>query len=191
MIRRHILAAALAPLLASLFLSSAARAGDDHHLRFGGGASASATTWRGDAAGYTGLNLGFRFVDLIGPVGSFQVGYGVVDDRMLTLLTLGAQVWLPELGPVRPYGRLAFLHQHEESLAVVADDFGSALFGIGDGIRHRAGGELGIGADMGLWEDDDWQLYGALDGSFKLFPDDLGPMLYGGAGLNLGMSYTL
>jgi hypothetical protein len=201
--KRHIIIAAA---LASLTFPPIAQAQDQldeaeeqldeptdgqHHLRVALGGSALGSTWGGDAAAYTGARLGFRFIDLIGPYAALNVGYGVVDDRMLTAISLGGAIWLPELGPVRPFGRLGLVHQHEESLSVVADDFGSALFGVGDGIRHRAGGEAVVGIDFPVWEDGDWEIFGAVDGELKLFPDDLGPVLYAGGGLNLGMNYTL
>ena len=173
-------------------LVASTAAADDHHLRLSASSNASGSTWEGDFASWVGGKVGARFIDLVGPYAQFQVGYGVVDDRMLSLLSLGGQVWLPNIAWARPFARLAFVHQHEESLSVVADDFGSALLGIGDGIRHRAGGELGLGVDIDIARvSESWQLYGAVDGSAKLFPDELGPMLYAGAGLNLGMSYTL
>jgi hypothetical protein len=34
-------------------------------------------------------------------------------------------------------------------------------------------------------------LFGTVDASAKLFPDDLGPMVYAGGGLHLGMGYDL
>lgn len=155
------------------------------------GTTAAGTTWRGDVATYGHLKLGFRFFDLFGPYVQGQEGYGVVDQRLLTLVALGMQIWTPPLGPVRLHGRMAFVHQHEESLSVVAGDFGSALFGIGDGIRHRAGGEAALGVDLPLWSRNDFELFGAVDASAKLFPDDLGPIVYAGGGLTLGFNYAL
>lgn len=149
------------------------------------------TTWRGDVAGYGHLKLGFRFFDIFAPYAQGQLGYGRVDDRLLTAVALGVQLWTPPLGPVRLHGRIAFVHQHEESLSVVAGDYVSALFGIGDGIRHRAGGEVGLGLDWPLWARDDFELFGAVEATGKLFPDDLGPLVYAGGGLNLGFHYAL
>jgi hypothetical protein len=155
------------------------------------GTTASGTSWRGDMATYGHLKLAFRFFDLFAPYAQGQLGYGIVDDRLLTAVGLGVQLWTPPLGPVRLHGRVAFLHQHEESLSVVAGDYASALFGIGDGIRHRAGGEAGIGLDLPLYTKRDFELFGAVDASAKLFPDDLGPVVYAGGGLHLGFNYAL
>jgi hypothetical protein len=177
--------------VAMLALTMTARSAEAADFRLEVGTTAAGTSWRGDAATYGHLKLAFRFFDLFGPYGQGHLGYGVVDERLLTLLALGAQIWTPPLGPARIHGRLAFLHQHEESISVVAGDYASALFGIGDGIRHRAGGEAGLGVDLSLWTRNDFELFGAVDASAKLFPDDLGPLVYVGGGLHLGFNYTL
>ncbi len=74
---------------------------------------------------------------------------------------------------------------------MVANDFGSALFGVGDGIRHRAGGEMGLGAELPVYVDGDLSLFAGIDATAKLFPDDLGPMLYVGGGATFGVGYAL
>jgi hypothetical protein len=154
------------------------------------GANAYGTEWRGDAAAYGSLKLGFRFADLIGIYALGREGYGGVDDRMLTQVSLGAQIWAT-IGPTRPYVRLGFLHQHEESISVVADDYGSAMFGVGEGIRHRAGGELALGLDLPFWTRDDLSFFVGGEASACLFPGAPGPIIYAGAGLSLGLSYEL
>jgi hypothetical protein len=161
----------------------------DFRVDLGGGAQGS--SWRGDFGATTNLRIGVRFIDLIAPYAQLGVGYHLVDDRMLTTIALGAQIWAPENWPLRLYGRVAALHQHEEAVSVIAGDFGKALFGVGDGIRHRPGVELGGGVDVPFWEEGDFEIYGLLDGSAKIFPDQLGPLVYGGGGLNVGMSYAL
>jgi hypothetical protein len=173
--------------LASVLFATEARATD---FQLALGASALGTDWEGDAAGYGSLKLGFRFVDIVGIYALGRSGYGAVDDRLLTQLSLGAQLWA-HLGPVWPYARLGFLHQHEESLSVVAGDYGSALFGVGDGIRHRAGGELAIGLDVPFWQRDDLSLFAGGEACAFLFPDGIGPTVYAGASLSIGLSYEL
>src|SRR5262245_233899 len=107
-------------VVASFLFAREAEAGD---FRVEIGSTAAGTEWRGDGAGDGWLKLVYRFIDLIGLYVQGYEGYGLVDDRMLTLLSIGGQVW-GRIGPTRPYGRLGFLHQHEESLSVVAGNFG-------------------------------------------------------------------
>lgn len=180
--------AAMPAALALALVSPDAHATD---LLLESGLSGHATEWRGDGGGYGSLKLGVRFWDIVGLHLQGRAGYGVVDDRVLTLISLGAQVW-GDIAGVRPYGRVGFLHQHEESRSVIAGDYGSALLGIGEGIRHRAGVEGGLGVDIPFAATDTGFLFFAnVDGSAKVFPDQLGPKVYAGGGLGLGFSYTL
>jgi hypothetical protein len=160
-------------------------------FRIDGGAGVAGTSWRGDVVGFTNVRIGVRFIDLIAPYAGVSVGYGSVDQRMLTMISLGAQVWAPEDWPLRLYGRVAAVHQHEESISVIAGDFGNALFGVGDGIRHRPGAEVGGGVDVPIFEKRAIEIYGLLDASARIFPDEMGPQVYGGGGFNLGMNYEL
>ncbi len=161
-----------------------------HDFRLEAGMSGFGTEWRGDGGGYGSLALAVRFADVAGVYLQGNEGYGAVDQRLLTLLSIGGQAWL-DFGRFRPHARLGFTHQHEESLSVVANDFGSAIFGIGDGIRHRAGGEVGLGLDIGFWESGDNSFYATVNGSARFFPDDLGPKVYAGGGLSVGFNYIL
>jgi len=160
-------------------------------LRAETGLSAAGTEWRGDVAGYGHLGLGVRIIDYFGIFGRGDVGFAAVDTRMLTLLSIGVQGWTPMLGPLRIMGRAAFVHQHEESWSVVAGNVGSALLGIGDGIRHRGGFEGGLGIEVPFFERDDFTVFAKVDGSAKIFPDPLGPRVYGGGGVGLGFDYEL
>lgn len=161
-------------------------------FRIDAGAGVVGSTWRGDVGGVTNLRLGVRFIDLIAPYAQLSVGYATVDQRMLTTVALGAQIWAPEDWPLRLYGRAAFVHQHEEAVSVIAGDFGKALFGVGDGIRHRPGFEVAAGVDVPFWDnEDDLEIYGLIDGGAKIFPDDLGPVAYPGGGMNVGLNYEL
>ncbi len=179
-------AACAATLVASLCLAAEARAGD---VRIELGAEGAGSNWRGDAAAWGSFGLAYRFAKLIGPYGELSEGYGRVDQRMLTLFGIGAKLWLPRLGRTRPHLRLGFLHQHEESASVVSHQYVQAMFGVGDAIRHRAGGELGAGIDIPLVERKAMVFYAAIDGVARLFPDHLGPLIYGGGGVSLGVSF--
>ncbi len=154
------------------------------------GADAAGTEWRGDVVSSGSLKLGFRFMDMLGVYFHGREGYGLVDQRMMTQLALGAQIW-GRLGITRPYARLSAIHQHEESLAVIAGDVGSMFLGIGDGIRHRFGGELGLGLQVPFWERKDLSFFAGGEGYAKLMPDDLGPFVQAGGGFNLGLTYAL
>ena len=70
-------------------------------------------------------------------------------DACVHLSSLGGQLW-GRIGVARPYVRASLLHPHEGSLSVVAKDYLRAAFGVGDGIRHRAGGEVAVGVDVPL-----------------------------------------
>ena len=61
-----------------------------------------------------------------------------IDDRVLTYLSLGSTLY-GHIGIARPYVRLALVHQHEEPTSAYRDDPFGAMFGVGDGIRHRGG----------------------------------------------------
>ena len=161
-------------------------------FRIDAGARFIGSTWRNDIGGVTNLRIGVRFIDIIAPYVGLSVGYASVDQRMLTTIALGAQVWAPENWPLALYLRVAGLHQHEESVSVIAGDFGKALFGVGDGIRHRPGLELALGTEVPFWDnEDDLAVYGLVDGGVKIFPDSLGPVVYPGGGMNVGLNYEL
>ncbi|MEQ9320574.1 MAG: hypothetical protein RIF41_15510 [Polyangiaceae bacterium] len=161
-------------------------------FRVDAGAGILGSTWRGDIGGVTNLRIGVRFIDIIAPYVQLSVGYASVDQRMLTTVALGAQIWAPDDWPLNPYVRVAALHQHEEAVSVIAGNFGNALFGVGDGIRHRPGLELAAGVDVPFWDNgDDLEIYGLIDGGAKIFPDSLGPVAYPGGGMNVGLSYEL
>jgi hypothetical protein len=159
-------------------------------LRVEGTGSLALSQWRTDRLIHGSLKLGYRFIDLVGIYGSGRLGYGSVDRRMLTQISMGAQLW-GKLGPLRPWIRLGLLHQHEESVSVIANDFGKALFGIGDGIRHRAGGEASVGSDLTLFEKDKLSIFGLGQVYMSFVPDDLGPRYYLGGGFGLGVNFQL
>ena len=91
---------------------------------------------------------------------------------------------------MRLAGTAGAVHQHEEPYAALMDQPVGALFGVGDGIRHRAGGR--VGAQLALPFRDhrhgDWYL--ALDLDATAFLDaDRGPRWMSSAGLSVGFSY--
>jgi hypothetical protein len=149
------------------------------------------STWRGDYAAFAPMRLSYRYKQLVSLDALVRVGYATVDQRMLTCFSLGGTIG-KKVGPVLPYVRLALVHQHEESRAAVADDPGGALFGVGNGIRHRGGFAAGVGVDvpvqrvpkLGEW------FVGAEAGA-TYFPDARGPALYAGGSVWLGFALEL
>lgn len=152
--------------------------------------SGAGSEWRSDAAAWGGLGLGARFLDLIGIYALGRFGYGSVDQRMLTLLAIGAQIW-GRLGPTRPYARIAFIHQHEEPIPAVEQNVGGAIFGVGDGIRHRGGAEGALGVDWTFYQKLPWSVFANAEASFAGFPNSSGPGWYILGGVGLGIHYTL
>lgn len=113
-------------------------------LSLGGGAS----DWSGDLVSYGALKLGMRLFGVVTPFVQGRLGYGIVDQRSLILLSIGVQGGYLLGERYYPRALVAFIHQHEESIAAVADHPIDASLGIGGGIRHRAGVQMGIGLDI-------------------------------------------
>jgi hypothetical protein len=154
------------------------------------GAAGGSSTWARDPTGYTSFKLGYRWADVFAIHALTRLGYAPVNDRSLTYLSLGAQLW-GRLGVTRPYVRVATSHQHEDSIASVTNEPAGAVFGVGDGIRHRAGGEAALGIDFPLRRDKRFQWVLSLEGSTIYFPDPRGPSIYVLGGLALGANYAL
>ena len=154
------------------------------------GATAGASTWPGDPVAMSTLKLGYRFFDTIAPFYLGRLGYGPVNDRSLLTLSFGVQTW-GRIGATRPFARASVLHQHEESLSAVRADTGGALFGVGDGIRHRYGGELGVGIELPIHRHKGVEFVIALETVADYLPDPRGPTWYVLGGGSLGINYTL
>jgi hypothetical protein len=116
------------------------------------GASGGLTNWSGDPAGYGSLGIGLRLYEIITPFAEARIGYGRIDQRLLTFLSLGVAGTFHPTKKIAPRILIGAVHQHEESLAAVAQEPAGALLGIGGGIRHRAGVQLGIGCDFTVYE---------------------------------------
>lgn len=116
------------------------------------GVSGGASNWSGDPAGYGSVILGFRLFGVVTPFAEARVGGGVVDQRLLTLLSLGIAGSFQATKTISPRAFVGAVHQHEESFAAVAEQPFGAILGIGGGIRHRAGVQFGVGCDFTLLE---------------------------------------
>ena len=154
------------------------------------GPGAYASSWHGDAQVGQALKLGFRFADLVSVDALTRLGYATVDDRVITYLSLGTTIY-GRIKRVRPWARLALVHQHEESTSAVRDDPFGALFGVGNGIRHRGGLGSAVGFDVSVYTDKKAEFVLGADVSGVWFPDPRGPNLYGGGSLWAGLNYSL
>lgn len=157
------------------------------------GPNVQGSSWRGDAIVGSALKLGVRFREFFAIDALTRLGYATVDQRMVTYLSLGATAYLRLWdGKIRPFARLALVHQHEEPLSAVREDAFGALFGVGDGIRHRGGFGGSLGSDFMIAKSGKFTefLVGA-DLNTSYFPDPRGPQLYFGGGLWAGLVYSL
>ncbi|CAN5923435.1 hypothetical protein BH11MYX4_BH11MYX4_41920 [soil metagenome] len=175
-------------VLAAVTTPALAHAGE---VQLAGGPGAYASSWRGDGTFGQALKVGYRFADLVAIDSIGRLGYCTVDERVITYLSVGGTLY-GRLGPVRPYLRLAFVHQHEEpSPGVRADPYGT-VFGVGDGIRHRAGFGSSLGVDYPIQKTKSGvEVTVGIDTSGVWFPDPRGPKLYAGGALWLGLNLGL
>lgn len=154
------------------------------------GPSGVASTWRSDVGVGTSLRLGYRFAQLVAVDSVLQSSYATVDQRMLSYVSIGATLY-GRLGALRPHARLAAVHQHEEPLVAIKEEPASALLGVGNGIRHRAGATAALGADVIVHAKDRLEWYLGGDAAFTYFPDTRGPHGLAALGAYLGLSYAL
>jgi hypothetical protein len=155
------------------------------------GIAAGGTNWSGDALGYGSVLLGVRLFRVITAFGMARIGYARVDQRILTMLSLGLQGTYPVHDKYYPFLRLGFVHQHEESVAAAAENPAGTVLGIGTGIRHRAGLQAGLGCDFVLWRGRRGDLVLGPEATFAYLGYSSGPSYYGLVGLQAGGSITL
>jgi hypothetical protein len=156
-------------------------------VTLGGGA----TNWRGDGVGYGGLGLGLRLFGVVTPFVDVRLGYGAVDQRLLTFLSIGVEGGYAVSDFVYPRIRAAFVHQHEESMAAVAEEPFGAVLGIGKGIRHRAGGVFGLGVDFTILRRPKLRLTAGPEVSVAVLGYSSGPSVYVVVAGNLGLHVPL
>lgn len=174
-------------LAGALAVPSGATAGE---IQVATGPGAYASTWRTDATVGQALKVGYRIADLVAFDVLGRLGYGTVDQRVVTYLSIGGTLY-GRLGPLRPYVRLALVHQHEEPSPGVREDPYGTVFGVGDGIRHRAGFGSSLGAEYVVQKMKHVDLFVGLDTSGVWFPDPRGPKIYAGGALWLGLNFGL
>lgn len=177
-------------LAISVGLACAPRAAQAGEAQLDLGLGGEGSSWRNDGAGFGSLQLGYRFKDLVAPYFLARIGGAAIDSRMLTFLSIGVQGWA-RIGKVRPFARFGLVHQHEETLSSVAAEPFGAIFGVGDGIRHRAGLDGGLGVDIPFQKQKAWEFHARIEALLTGFPDPRGPAIYAGASLGLGFNYSL
>lgn len=182
----------VAPLLASAVLLASQPATADVQLQSAVGLSASKTEWRGDLGASFVAKGGLKINDWLTFYLLGRLGYVTVDQRMLTFVSAGAQVApFGRIGFIEPYLRLSLAHAHEESLSVVGDDPIGAIFGIGDGIRHRGGLEGGLGFHYFLAKYESAEAFAGFELSTIWFYDPRGPHWYVNGTAGIGLNYDL
>ncbi len=179
-------AAALVTLSTSLF------AHDAHATDFytEGTLLGGASSWEDDPNISGALHIGFEFLDIISPELLGRIGYGAIDERLLALVGVGVKLALP-IEPFTPFLRVTAIHQHETPVDAMGHDTFGHVMGVGDGIRHRFGVEGALGASLTFVKIDNVALMAEVEGYIDAFPDDRGPVVYGGAGLGFGVQVGL
>jgi hypothetical protein len=153
--------------------------------------SLGSSDWSGDPVGYGALRLGLRLFGVVTPFAQGRLGYGKVDQRLLTFLSLGLEAGVSLQDRFYPRGFLAFVHQHEESMAAVDEEPLGAVLGIGPGIRHRAGIQFGAGFDVVIHRKGGFELTVGPELSGAYLTYSSGPNWYGTASVSLGGSFRL
>lgn len=179
---------ALPLLLFSSFAPEALAA----EIQVASGPQVQGSSWRGDTSLAQSLKLGARFENIIAIDALVRLGYATVDERVLTYISVGATLYGSlARGRVRPFGRLSAVHQHEEPMAAFRHDAFGALFGVGDGIRHRGGFGSSLGMDVIVSKGRATEFLFGADANGTWFPDPRGPSIYYGGGLWAGLNYSL
>lgn len=143
------------------------------------GLSAGSSDWSGDPVGYGALKLGFRLFRVITPFFEGRSGYGIVDQRWLLFLSTGLQGGYLLKDRFYPRALVAFVHQHEESMAAVAQHPFEAALGIGGGIRHRAGVQMALGLDITVHRTPSYELTIGPEATAVYLTFSSGPSWYG------------
>ncbi len=180
-------AAAAVVTLSTLGVANEARATDFYAE---GTLVGGASTWDGDPNISGALHVGFEFLDIISPEFLGRIGYGAIDERLLALVGIGVKLAIP-IEPFTPFLRVTAIHQHETPVDAMGHDAFGHVMGVGDGIRHRFGVEGALGASITFVKIDQVSLMAEVEGYIDAFPDERGPVVYGGAGLGFGVQVGL
>jgi len=177
--------------IAITMVSVAPRLSSAGELDTAGAIGVTTSRWAGDTGGGGSLKVGYFFERLpwLAPIFVGRVELVPVDERIITYFSLGAEA-RRSLGPCRGYLRLGVVHVHEESRSAFSEAPFQSILGVGPGIRHRAGGNLGIGVEVPFYRMGPSDLYVATDVGGTLFAEnDRGPRWYVSATLGLGFRW--
>jgi hypothetical protein len=176
----------IAPFVLVPLLAAPASAGE---LDMDLGLQATTTGWPDDHGGGPTLGASWWFRPWIGATFIAKEHYATVDDRFMSYFSFNAAV-RRVLGPVRLTGTLGIVHQHEEPRAAIMEQPFQALFGVGDGIRHRMASRAGFSLGLPFSTHGHGDYYVALDVDGTVFADeDRGPRWMTSAGLSIGFTY--
>jgi hypothetical protein len=180
----------LAAATTALFLSMPREAlATDFYVE--GSVSGGGSTWGADPNVQGALRTGFEFIDIVSVDLQARLGYSAVDERLIEMVGIGTKLALP-FETVIPHVRLHAIHFHEMPIAGMSEDPAMHVLGVGDGIRHRFGFEGALGLSYVFAIVDRTRFLAQAEAYVDAFPDDgKGPVVYGGAGLGLGLQYDI
>lgn len=153
------------------------------------GLQATTTGWPDDNGGGPILAATYWFQPWIGASFVGKEHYATVDDRFMSYYSFNVALRHAINDRLRIVGTLGAVHQHEESTSAIMAQPVEALFGVGDGIRHRYAGRAGTSLGLLLSSYKNGDCYLALDIDGTLFSDNRGPRWMASAGLSLGFTY--
>lgn len=179
----------LCGLTATLVLGATTRLSHAGELDLDVGLAATTTGWPDDHGGGGSVSAGWWFRSWIGASFLGKEHYAHVDDRFMSYFSVNAAV-RRVVGPIQVRGTLGVVHQHEESRAAVTEQPLMSLLGVGDGIRHRAGGRAGISLALPVHAHAHGDWFVALDLDATTFAEATrGPRWMSSAGLSFGFTY--
>lgn len=171
--------------IALVLLTGSAAAGE---IDVDFGAQATTTGWPDDNGGGPILAATFWFQPWIGASFVGKEHYATVDDRYMSYYSVNVAA-RHVIDRFRIVGMLGAVHQHEESTSAIMAQPVEALFGVGDGIRHRYAGRAGASFGLLMSSYKNGDCYLALDIDGTVFSDERGPRWMASAGLSLGFTY--
>jgi hypothetical protein len=155
------------------------------------GAGGGGSSWAADAFGLGSALLGARLYDWITVHGELREAFARIDERLLTTLAFGFGLAPPLTDEWRLSLDISGIHQHEEAVAYAKINPIGVPFGIGTGIRHRAGGELSLGVRYELLSLGNTKIVTGMRAFGSWLPNDRGPELYVGLLGLLGLELEL